>query len=126
MKSKYYERVEKLFQRCLMKVLSIDLWKTYLLYIKETKGSLPSYRLVEKCLTVCHKLELTCLFKSCFPIYSFQNPRLLYPPEVFWWILWFSVRYAAAACREIFGANTLRGKLHQLASPNLQDIFIGG
>ena len=44
------------------------------------------------------------------------------------WILWFSVRYAAATatCREIFGVNTLRGKLHQLGSPNLQDIFIGG
>ena len=42
-------------------------------------------------------------------------------------MLWFSVRYtAAAACREIFGVNALRGKLHQLGSPNLQDIFIGG
>ena len=26
---------------------------------------------------------------------------------------------------EIFGVNTLRGKLHQQGSPNLQDIFIG-
>ena len=45
-----------------------------------------------------------------------------------WWILWFSVRYAAAAAarREIFGVNALRGKLHQLGSQNLQDIFIGG
>ena len=42
------------------------------------------------------------------------------------WILWFSVRYAAAARREIFGVNALRGKLHQLGLPNLQDIFIGG
>ena len=42
------------------------------------------------------------------------------------WILWFSVRYAAAGRREIFGINALRGKLHQLGSPNLQDIFIGG
>ena len=42
------------------------------------------------------------------------------------WILWFSVRYAAAARREIFGVNAVRGKLHQLGSPNLQDIFIGG
>ena len=42
------------------------------------------------------------------------------------WILWLSVRYAgAAARREIFGVNTLRGKLHQLGSPNLQDIFTG-
>ena len=44
------------------------------------------------------------------------------------WILWFSVRYAAgaAARREIFGVNALRGKQQQLGSPNLQDIFIGG
>ena len=39
-----YEKVEKLFQRCLIKVLNIDLWKCYLNYVKETKGSLPSYR----------------------------------------------------------------------------------
>ena len=38
----------------------------------------------------------------------------------------FSVRYAAAARREIFGVNALRGKQQQLGSPNLQDIFIGG
>lgn len=44
LKAKNYERVEKLFQRCLVKVLSIDLWKLYLTYIKDTKGSLPSYR----------------------------------------------------------------------------------
>ena len=43
------------------------------------------------------------------------------------WILWFSVRYAAAAARrEIFDVNALRGKQQQLGSPNLQDIFIGG
>ena len=41
------------------------------------------------------------------------------------WILWFSVRYAAAR-REIFGVNAVRGKQQQLGSPNLQDIFIGG
>ncbi|KAK6169592.1 hypothetical protein SNE40_020613 [Patella caerulea] len=44
LKQKNYERVEKLFQRCLIKVLNIDLWKLYLSYIKETKGTLPSYR----------------------------------------------------------------------------------
>ena len=42
------------------------------------------------------------------------------------WILWFSIRYAAAVRREIFGVNALRGKQQQLGSPNLQDIFIGG
>ena len=35
------------------------------------------------------------------------------------WILWFSIRYATAR-REIFGVDALRGKLHQLGSPNLQ------
>jgi len=43
-RARNYERVEKLFQRCLMKVLSIDLWKTYLLYVKETKFTLPTYK----------------------------------------------------------------------------------
>ena len=37
-----------------------------------------------------------------------------------------TVRYAAVN-RETFGVNTLRTKkLHQLGSPNLRDIFIGG
>lgn len=44
MKYKNYERVEKLFQRCLMKILNIDLWKCYLNYVKETKGGLATYR----------------------------------------------------------------------------------
>ena len=42
------------------------------------------------------------------------------------WILWFRVRYTAAARREIFGVNALGVKLHQLGSPNLLDIFIRG
>ncbi|MGH0154910.1 UNVERIFIED_CONTAM: hypothetical protein FKN15_037551 [Acipenser sinensis] len=33
-----------LFQRCLMKVLHIDLWKCYLSYVRETKGKLPTYK----------------------------------------------------------------------------------
>ncbi|XP_055940749.1 cleavage stimulation factor subunit 3-like isoform X2 [Argiope bruennichi] len=44
MKSRNYERVEKLFTRCLVKVLNIELWRSYLNYVKETKGALPSYR----------------------------------------------------------------------------------
>ncbi|XP_028414196.1 cleavage stimulation factor subunit 3-like isoform X2 [Dendronephthya gigantea] len=44
MKSKNYDKIEQLFQRCLMKVLNVDLWKSYLHYVKETKGSLPSFR----------------------------------------------------------------------------------
>ncbi|XP_023339992.1 protein suppressor of forked [Eurytemora carolleeae] len=39
-----YEKTEKLFQRCLIKVLSIELWKTYLQYVKDTKSSLPSFK----------------------------------------------------------------------------------
>uniref|UniRef100_A0A8C1HGW0 Cleavage stimulation factor subunit 3 n=1 Tax=Cyprinus carpio carpio TaxID=630221 RepID=A0A8C1HGW0_CYPCA len=37
-------REAQLFQRCLMKVLHIDLWKCYLSYVRETKGKLPSYK----------------------------------------------------------------------------------
>ncbi|XP_073238338.1 cleavage stimulation factor subunit 3-like isoform X1 [Porites lutea] len=44
MKNKNYEQVEKLFQKCLIKVLNIDLWKCYLSYVKETKSSLPNFR----------------------------------------------------------------------------------
>ncbi|XP_058803933.1 protein suppressor of forked [Phymastichus coffea] len=44
MKSRNYEKVEKLFQRCLMKILNIDLWKLYLSYVKETKASLATYK----------------------------------------------------------------------------------
>lgn len=44
MKARNYERVEKLFQRCLIKVLAIELWRLYLMYVKETKSSLPTYR----------------------------------------------------------------------------------
>lgn len=43
-RARNFERVEKLFQRCLMKVLNIDLWKTYLAYVKDTKASLPTYK----------------------------------------------------------------------------------
>lgn len=44
MKHKNYEQVEKLFQKCLIKVLNIDLWKCYLSYVKETKSSLQNFR----------------------------------------------------------------------------------
>ncbi|KAF4513873.1 UNVERIFIED_CONTAM: hypothetical protein B566_EDAN017209 [Ephemera danica] len=35
---------KKLFQRCLMKVLNIELWKLYLTYVRETKATLASYK----------------------------------------------------------------------------------
>lgn len=44
MKARNFEKVEKLFQRCLMKVLNIELWKLYLSYVKETKNTLPTYK----------------------------------------------------------------------------------
>jgi cleavage stimulation factor subunit 3 len=44
MKAGNFEKAEKLFQRCLVKVLNIDLWKLYLVYIKETKSTLPTYK----------------------------------------------------------------------------------
>lgn len=34
----------QLFQRCLIKVLNIELWKLYVNYVKETKSALPNYR----------------------------------------------------------------------------------
>ncbi|CAF3540845.1 unnamed protein product [Rotaria sordida] len=34
----------ELFQRCLIKVLNIDLWKCYLNYVRDTKGKLSSFR----------------------------------------------------------------------------------
>uniref|UniRef100_A0A3Q1F574 Cleavage stimulation factor subunit 3 n=1 Tax=Acanthochromis polyacanthus TaxID=80966 RepID=A0A3Q1F574_9TELE len=40
----FFSLVCMLFQRCLMKVLHIDLWKCYLSYVRETKGKLPSYK----------------------------------------------------------------------------------
>ncbi|XP_036595701.1 cleavage stimulation factor subunit 3-like [Trichosurus vulpecula] len=43
LRTKNYDNVEKLFQRCLLKVLHIDLWKCYLSYIREKKSKLPSY-----------------------------------------------------------------------------------
>ena len=33
----------QLFQRCLIKVLNIELWKLYVNYVKETKGSMQNY-----------------------------------------------------------------------------------
>ena len=39
-----FERVEKLFQRALLKVLNIGLWKIYLTYIRDTKASLDNYK----------------------------------------------------------------------------------
>ncbi|CDS37190.1 cleavage stimulation factor subunit 3 [Echinococcus multilocularis] len=44
MKAKNYDRVEKLFQKCLVKILNIDLWKLYLQYIKDTKGKHPNFK----------------------------------------------------------------------------------
>ncbi|KAL1140992.1 hypothetical protein AAG570_000918, partial [Ranatra chinensis] len=34
----------QLFQRCLIKVLNIKLWKLYLAYVKETKSALPTFK----------------------------------------------------------------------------------
>ncbi|OON21028.1 suppressor of forked protein [Opisthorchis viverrini] len=46
MKAKNFERVEKLFQRCLVKILNIDLWKLYLQYIKDTKGKHHAFKYI--------------------------------------------------------------------------------
>uniref|UniRef100_A0A915J6H3 Cleavage stimulation factor subunit 3 n=1 Tax=Romanomermis culicivorax TaxID=13658 RepID=A0A915J6H3_ROMCU len=44
LKAKCLENVEKLFQRSLIKILNIDLWKTYLNYVRDTKSHLPQFR----------------------------------------------------------------------------------
>jgi len=44
MKSKMFDQVEKLFKRCLTSVLNLDLWKTYLTYVRETKEKQQNYR----------------------------------------------------------------------------------
>ena len=44
MQCKAFDQVEKLFKRCLNTVLNIDLWKTYLAYIRETKDKQQNYR----------------------------------------------------------------------------------
>ncbi|XP_021945266.1 protein suppressor of forked [Folsomia candida] len=44
MKARLYDKVEKLFTRCLIKVLNIDLWRLYLQYIRESKAALPTYK----------------------------------------------------------------------------------
>ncbi|KAI2808562.1 Cleavage stimulation factor subunit 3 [Blomia tropicalis] len=43
-KNRNYEKVEKLFQRSLIEVHNIDLWKCYLNYIKDAKANLRSFR----------------------------------------------------------------------------------
>lgn len=43
-KSKCNEKVEKLFQRCLIRVCHVDLWKLYLKYTRETKSNQPNFR----------------------------------------------------------------------------------
>ena len=60
------------------------------------------------------------------PLYLLlQEWPYLYPPEAS--DGYFGLAFATPSLRvEIFGVNALRGKLHQLGSPNLQDIFIGG
>lgn len=44
LKARNFERVEKLFQRSLIKVLNIDLWKCYLNYVRDTKVKMPNYK----------------------------------------------------------------------------------
>ncbi|XP_065896661.1 cleavage stimulation factor subunit 3-like [Dysidea avara] len=44
MRQQNYEEVEQLFQRCLLNVLSLDLWRCYIGYIKDTKRAQDGYR----------------------------------------------------------------------------------
>ena len=51
---------------------------------------------------------------------------LLYPPEASGGYFGLVFTTPPMPHIHIFGVKALRGKLHQLGSPNLQDIFIGG
>ncbi|KAL3093072.1 hypothetical protein niasHT_022522 [Heterodera trifolii] len=44
LRAKNFDNVEAIFERCLVRVLNIDLWKSYVFYVKETKGHLASFR----------------------------------------------------------------------------------
>uniref|UniRef100_A0A8R1ECN9 Suppressor of forked domain-containing protein n=1 Tax=Caenorhabditis japonica TaxID=281687 RepID=A0A8R1ECN9_CAEJA len=44
LRTKNLEHVEKLFSRCLVEVLHIDLWKCYVHYLHEMKGGLEQFR----------------------------------------------------------------------------------
>ncbi|CAG0913045.1 unnamed protein product [Notodromas monacha] len=44
MRAKNFAHVEKLFQKCLVQVLNMDLWRCYITYIKEAKSTLPTYK----------------------------------------------------------------------------------
>ncbi|VDP79559.1 unnamed protein product [Echinostoma caproni] len=59
MKAKNYERVEKLFQRSLVKILHIDLWKLYLQYIRETKGKHHAFKQVQGSYAESQKITAT-------------------------------------------------------------------
>lgn len=58
------QSLAQLFQRCLMKVLHIDLWKCYLSYVRETKGKLPSYKYVTWLCFHGFKVAVSCLFNA--------------------------------------------------------------
>jgi len=69
MKYKNFDCVEKLFQRCLIKILNLDLWKTYLSYVKETKQALSSFR--EKMIQAYEfAIEKIGLDYASYPIWS--------------------------------------------------------
>ncbi|CAJ0945592.1 unnamed protein product, partial [Mesorhabditis belari] len=44
LRAKNFSKVEELFNKCLVHILNIDLWKTYVFYVRETKGHVPSLR----------------------------------------------------------------------------------
>ena len=52
-------------------------------------------------------------------IYLYLHLFIIVSTAGLWWILWFSVRYAATTAAnhiEIFGDNALEGKLHHIGS----------
>lgn len=46
LKARNFEQVENLFQRCVIRVLNVDLWRTYLNYVRDIKSKLPNFKSV--------------------------------------------------------------------------------
>jgi len=68
------QSLAQLFQRCLMKVLHIDLWKCYLSYVRETKGKLPSYKYV-RWLWFYGFIAIICLISIAISIMAISREK---------------------------------------------------
>ena len=71
--------MELLFQRCLIRVLSIELWKTYLLYVKVSKLCFARRVIKSTCLILCQKetkASLTTYKEKMAQAYDFALDKM--------------------------------------------------